>query len=78
MGQFLDALRSRPPVEFIGGPLDGAHLLIDPDQHPTTVRVTFESDEGGAVVVDVYFRDAVEVNKFRFVRREVGTPQTAE
>ena len=68
MGRFFDELQSRPVYEFVGGPLDGCKLPIDLGEHPDTVRVSFEPDNGPAVV-DFYTRDLLD-NKLRFDRRE--------
>lgn len=76
MGRFLDELESRPMFEFIGGPLDGCKLPIDIEEHPDTIRVTFEPDNGPAVA-DVYTRDLIE-NKFRFDRRAVAEKRGTE
>jgi hypothetical protein len=70
MGRLLDELQSWPVFEFIGGPLDGCKLPINIEQHPDTLRVTFEPDNGPAMT-DVYARDVIE-NKFRFDRRDVA------
>ena len=61
--EYLEQLRNRPVIEFVGGRMDGSRLPVVDDCNLLGFRI--DSEDGTVSVIDSYCRDPHVKSKFR-------------